>query len=60
MDNDMEIQKITKFNRTALIIIYMVLAGYLAHIKAENALPILSAVGGLIAAYIGIKGQGNV
>ena len=56
----MEIQKITKLNRTALIIIYMVLAGYLAHIKAENALPILSAVGGLIAAYIGIKGQNNV
>jgi len=57
MVNEMDIEKITRFNRTGLLFGYMCLAGYLAFINSENALPILTAVGGLLAAYIGIKGK---
>ena len=42
--------------RTMLLICYMVLAAFLAFIEATDTLAILTGIGGVLLAYIGLKG----
>ena len=51
------------YNRTIVLLGYMVLCGWIAYLQLdnslsmENALAILGLVGAPVAAYIGIKGK---
>jgi len=52
-----------KYNRTIVLLGYMVLCGWMGYLQLdnslsmENALAILGLVGAPVAAYIGIKGK---
>jgi hypothetical protein len=47
-------------NRTILLMFYMMLSGFLAYIKAEDILAILTAVGGVLMAIgHGLKSEHN-
>ena len=54
------------YNRTIVLIAYMLLCGWVAYLQVgnqlsmENALAILGLVGAPVAGYIGIKGKNAV
>ena len=48
---------VISMKRTILLICYMILAGFLAFIEATDTLAILTGIGGVLLACIGIKGQ---
>lgn len=51
----------TVHNRTILLIAFMVLVGFLSSMNPvpANLLAIISAVGGPLFLYIGVKGKGS-